>query len=44
MEDNNKSKVYKIIMLIIMTALVTFMITSIGMYNFYTKTKGEQKQ
>ena len=44
MEDNNKSKVYKIIMLIIMTALVTFMITSIGMYNFYTKTpKGKQE-
>lgn len=44
MEDNNKSKIYKIIMLIIMTALVTFMITSIGMYNFYTKTsKGKQE-
>lgn len=44
MEENNKSKVYKIIMLIIMTALVTFMITSIGMYNFYTKTpKGKQE-
>lgn len=44
MEDNNKSKVYKIIMLIIMTALVTFMVTSIGMYNFYTKTpKGKQE-
>ena len=38
MEDNNKSKVYKIIMLIIMTALVTFMITSIGMYNYFVKT------
>ena len=44
MEENNKSKVYKVIMLIIMTALVTFMITSIGMYNFYTKTpKGKQE-
>lgn len=38
MEDK-KNKIYKVIMLIIITATITFMATSIGMYNYYTKTE-----
>lgn len=37
MEDR-KEKVYKIVMLIFITAVVTFMCTSIGLYNYFTKT------
>lgn len=38
METNKKEKIYKVIMLIIITATVTFMVTSIGMYNHFTRT------
>lgn len=38
MENNRKDRIYKIIMLVIITATVTFMCTSIGMYNYLTKT------
>lgn len=38
MENSKKDKIYKIIMLVIITAIVTFMVTSIGMYNYLTKT------
>ena len=38
MENSKKEKIYKIIMLIIITVTVTFMCTSIGMYNYLTKT------
>jgi carboxyl-terminal processing protease len=34
MEENKKYKIYRIIMLIIVTALITFLITTIGMYNY----------
>lgn len=38
MENNKVNKVYKVVMLILITAIVTFMITSIGMYNYFVKT------
>ena len=38
MENNKANKVYKVVMLILITAIVTFMITSIGMYNYFVNT------
>ena len=38
MENSKKDKIYRIIMLIVITATITFMITSIGVYNYLTKT------
>ena len=38
MENNKANKVYKVVMLILITAIVTFMITSIWMYNYFVKT------
>lgn len=38
MENNKANKVYKVVMLILITAIVTFMITTIGMYNYFMKT------
>ena len=40
-EDNisKRQRTYKIIMLIILTAFITFMITSLSMYTYYTKNK-----
>ena len=38
MENNKANKVYKVVMLILITAIVTFMVTSIGMYNYFMKT------
>ena len=35
-EKKNRTKVYKIIMLVILVAFVTFIITSIGMYQYLT--------
>lgn len=35
METNKKDKIYKIIMLIFITAIITFMITSVGMHNYF---------
>lgn len=43
MEKDKKRLVYKITMLILLTATITFMITSIGMHNYYTKI-GENTQ
>ncbi len=37
MESSKKEKIYKVIMLILVTATVTFMITSIGMYNYFVR-------
>lgn len=39
MENSRKDKIYKIIMMVIITVIVTFMCTSIGMYNYLTKTE-----
>lgn len=36
MEDKKRFKVYKIIMLIVLVAFITFLITSIGMYQYFT--------
>lgn len=43
MENNKANKVYKVVMLILITAIVTFMITSIGMYNYFVKTNQGRK-
>lgn len=37
MEENKRFKTYKIIMLIVLVAFITFIITSIGMYQYFTK-------
>ena len=37
MEDKNKVKIYKIIMLIILVVFITFLLTSIGMYQYFSK-------
>ncbi len=38
MEENNKKfKLYKIVMLVILVAFITFLITSIGMYQYFTE-------
>ncbi len=36
MEENKKTKIYKIIMLAILVAFVTFLLTSIGFYQYFT--------
>lgn len=36
MEENRKTKIYKIIMLVVLVAFVTFLLTSIGMYQYFT--------
>ena len=38
MESSKANKIYKVVMLILITAIVTFMVTSIGMYNYFMKT------
>ena len=38
MDFEKKNRAYKSIMLVIVTALITFLITAIGMYNYVTKT------
>lgn len=39
MESNKANKIYRVIMLILITSIVTFMVTSIGMYNYFVKTE-----
>ena len=39
METEKKRVIYKSIMLVLITAMITFMITSIGIYNYFTKTE-----
>ena len=39
MGDNKANKIYKVIMLILITVIATFIVTSVGMYNYFTKTK-----
>ena len=36
MEENKKTKIYKIIMLVILVAFITFLLTSIGFYQYFT--------
>ena len=35
MEKNTKQKIYKVVMLIILVALITFILTSIFMYKYF---------
>ena len=37
MEERKRIKTYKIVMLVILVAFVTFLVTSIGMYQYFTK-------
>ena len=39
MNFEKKNNIYKSLMLIIVTALITFLITAVGVYNFYIKTE-----
>lgn len=39
MEEKKRFKVYKIIMLIVLVAFITFLCTSIGMYQYFTNNK-----
>ena len=36
MEEKKKSRIYKIIMLIVLVAFITYILTSIGMYQYFT--------
>ena len=38
MEKTNRQKTYKIVMLVVLVAFVTFLLTSIGMYQYFTKS------
>ena len=40
MEKNKTQKVYKIIMLVILTAFVTFIVTSLSMYTYFKNNTG----
>ena len=37
MEEKRNFKTYKIVMLVILVAFVTFLLTTIGMYQYFTK-------
>ena len=39
MDFENKNNTYKIVMCVLVTAMITFLATAIGMYNYYTKTE-----
>lgn len=39
METEKKTTIYRSIMLVLITAMLTFMVTSIGFYNYFTKTE-----
>ena len=43
MEENKKYKVYKMLMIVALSVFITFMITSIGMYNYFVKTNQGRK-
>lgn len=36
--ENKKNSIYKVVMLVLITAIITFMATSIGMYNYFIGT------
>lgn len=39
MESDKKNTIYRSTMLILITAMITFMITTVGAYNYFTKTE-----
>ena len=43
MEENKRFKIYKIIMLMALVAFITFLLTSIGMYQHFTKQDTDTK-
>ena len=38
MEEKKRFRAYKIIMLIVLVAFITFLVTSIGMYQYFTNS------
>lgn len=43
MEEKRRFKVYKIIMLVVLVSFITFLVTSIGMYKYFTENKSVGK-
>lgn len=43
MEEKKRFKIYKIVMLVILVAFITFLLTTIGMYQYFTKSGSGQK-
>ena len=39
-EEKKRLKAYKVIMLVVLVAFITFLITSIGMYQYFTNGDG----
>ena len=40
MEEKKRYRIYRVIMLVALTAFMTFLITSIGMYQYFTNGDG----
>ena len=38
MEEKKRFKIYKVVMLVILVAFITFLLTTIGMYQYFTKS------
>ena len=43
MEEKKRFKIYKIIMLVVLVAFITFLLTSIGMYRYFTNKNTDVK-
>lgn len=43
MEEKKRFKIYKVVMLVILVAFITFLLTTIGMYQYFTKSGSGQK-
>lgn len=43
MEEKKRFKIYKVVMLVILVAFITFLLTTIGMYQYFTKCGSGQK-
>lgn len=43
MEENKKQRIYKVIMLVVLVAFITFMLTSISMYSYFSDHAGNGK-
>ena len=44
MEEKKRLRVYKVIMLVVLVAFVTFLITSIGIYQYFTNGDGIRRR
>ncbi len=43
MEEKKRFKIYKVVMLVILVVFITFLLTTIGMYQYFTKSGSGQK-